>query len=105
MIYNCSFPFASHIDFKFYSLIVLSVVLLFVFLFYKSSIWRRSLIVTLLGSICFIGGGIYNFSNRLSQGCVADPLSFFGLFSFNFADLFVITGLLLLGSLYIMHKP
>ncbi|HOM77967.1 MAG TPA: signal peptidase II [bacterium] len=102
MVYNCSYPLSSVFSFNVFAgfLGVLSVS--FLFLFYKSGVWKISSTISIVG-VCFlfVGGG-YNLVNRLMHGCVADPFPFFGIFSYNLADVFITLGLFILLGLYIM---
>lgn len=100
MIYNCSFPFSDFIDFKVYLLGILLISVIFGYMFYKSLLWRNNLPVCLVGFLLMTAGGFLNLSTRLSYGCVQDYFSLGNFFSFNFADVMIALGLVLLSSLY-----
>lgn len=41
-------------------------------------------------------GGLHNMAQRVMYNCVQDYLDFFGLFSYNIADVFITSGVVLL---------
>jgi len=105
MIYNCSYPFKPFISFYTYFFFLGVLFVLFLFVFYKSRVWEKSLFLTFFGLSFLILGGGYNLYSFHTHGCVVDPFPFFGLFFFNLADLLVVGGLLLLSTLYIIRRP
>ncbi|MBD3366461.1 hypothetical protein GF360_03955 [candidate division WWE3 bacterium] len=101
MTYNCSFPFSNFISIEVYVFFIVLVFGLFVYSFYVSGLLERGKVLGVLGVVFLVLGGSYNLYHRLVEGCVADPLSFFGIFSFNYADISVNLGFLLLLLVYI----
>jgi lipoprotein signal peptidase len=76
---------------------------LFIYSFYKAGLLKKHSLVAGIGLFFLFSGGIYNLSIRFLKGCVPDPLSFFNLFHFNYADILVTLGFLILGLLYLME--
>ena len=103
MVYNCQFPFSSIISIEVYILIILVVLGLFIYSFQRSGLLSKHGEFSWIGIFFLLSGGIYNLSIRFLKGCVPDPLSFFNLFSFNYADILVTLGFLILAFIYLME--
>lgn len=75
--------------------VLLSVVItgLFVFIYIKGTKRNR---VGDFGLLMLLCGAAVNILERLRFGCVSDYISFFGLFNFNFQDLLVTSGIILI---------
>lgn len=71
------------------SILLLVVITIFVFKYYKNKL-------TLFGLFMICLGGLQNISQRVRYNCVVDDYKFFNLFSFNLADLFIMSGLLII---------
>jgi lipoprotein signal peptidase len=99
--YNCSFPFSEYISIETYVLAVIVLFGLFLFCFYRSGLYRREKLLSITGISLIVVGGAYNLVNRYFSGCVHDPLSFFGLFAFNYADILINLGLTTLLLVYL----
>jgi len=91
--YNCSYPFSNFIDLKYYLAFSLFLLLLLSVLYFLEFV--RS-IVSDIGFFLIFFGGIYNLNKRMTTGCVEDFLSFFSFFHFNFADIMITIGVILL---------
>ena len=102
MIYNCSFPFSKFIRLEVFILFVILGFVLFIYSFYRLGLLERHRHFSFFGLVLLLIGGSYNLSVRYFNGCVNDPYSFFGIFSFNFADVLVNVGFGLLFLVYIM---
>lgn len=93
--YNCNYPLSRFIPHDLYSLFSVVAILLFAFLYLRC--FKKS-VVTNGAFVLIVVGGLINTFERYFAGCVADPLSFFGLFYFNIFDLMVSLGLVILFS-------
>lgn len=56
--------------------------------------WKENQISFLFFEVLVFSGGISNFMDRIRYGFVIDYFSFFKIFSWNFADLFIVVGVL-----------
>lgn len=81
-------------------LIVLGFVLLFIFLL--KEIAADMYLQAFLG--VFLGGSLFNLISRTATLCVVDYFSFFGLFKFNVADIFIVTSAVVLALKIIMTQ-
>ncbi len=104
MVYNCNFPFSDFISIEIYIILVAAGFGLFIYSMYRLGLLERYIKFSLSGLILLIFGGIYNLSNRYINGCVADPYSFFNLFSFNFADVLISFGFVILLIVYLLDS-
>ena len=107
MVYNCSYPFSSLVRPGIYTAVIALCFILFVVLFYKARIYEVASFgpkIAVLGVLAIASGGFYNLIARYLNGCVKDPLSFFGIFSFNYADILISAGTLSLLFLYARAK-
>ncbi len=95
-VYNCTFPFESVLAVWEYVALVLLFLLLSTYMFYISGLWCKHPRLSILGFFLVYLGAFYNLGLLLSVGCVPDPYPFFNLFHFNFADVFVTTGVVLI---------
>ena len=75
---------------------------LFVYSFYRLRLLEGHRYFSFFGLVLLSIGGSHNLSVRYFKGCVLDPYTFFGIFSFNFADVLVNVGFVLLFLVYIM---
>ncbi len=91
--YNCDFLLSKLITLN--QFIILSVVLLFIFLAFFLKHYYSSILVR-IGLFTVAVGGLTNLSQWVSKGCVHDYINFFGIFYFNFYDLLVTIGTLLI---------
>jgi lipoprotein signal peptidase len=53
--------------------------------------------------LVILGGGL-NLYERLSEGCVKDYLSFFGILHFNYNDIIILVGLVILTGGFLYEK-
>lgn len=90
-IQNCTYLFSSFIPLWFFAFI--SFILISLVGYYGI---RSKKICSKGGAALIIAGGLANLYQRLNFGCVLDPYSFFGLFSFNLADAAITVGVLTL---------
>ena len=58
----------------------------------------------ILGNAMLLLGGMLNYIERLTNGCVYDYINFFGLFMFNINDLLLTLGVIVL-FIVILRKP
>jgi len=95
------------VSLEIYTAVIVLCFILFAVLFYKAKIYKVGSFgrtIAVLGVLAIALGGFYNLVNRYTNGCVKDPLSFFGLFSFNYADVLINVGMLSLLFLYMRAK-
>ncbi len=90
--FNCFYLLSGHLDFKYFLYIC---VVGFVFFAYNFRHYFKNILYT-VGVLAFVAGAGYNSYFRLNDMCVHDNLNFFGLFAFNFADVLVLAGLLII---------
>jgi lipoprotein signal peptidase len=89
---NCRFFLSDFLNLN--QFLLLSLLVLIVFSYFYIKEYKREL----LGNIGFgfiIIGGLMNLFQWSKYGCVKDFINFFGLFFFNFYDLMVCLGILL----------
>lgn len=89
---SCDYIFSDFIDIKVFVALSAALVLLFVYLFIKTTGRSR---VGDFGLLFLTVGSFLNLYERLKLGCVRDYINFLGLFSFNIQDLLVTMGIIL----------
>ena len=90
--YNCSYFLQNIISKDIF--IVLGIVLLFVLAINVLRDFKS--VLSSVGVLLLMLGGFSNLHMRAKYVCVYDALDFFGLFSFNIADILVTIGILLI---------
>lgn len=103
MVYNCSYLFSDFLSARIYVLLLVLGFGVFLYSFYSSSLLGENIKISILGLLLLIVGGTYNLTNLFLNGCVKDPYPFFNLFSFNFADVLINVGFVLLVYIYIKN--
>jgi lipoprotein signal peptidase len=89
---NCRFFLSDFLSLNQFLLLSLLVLLVFSFFYIKN--FKREFIGNLGFGIIFIGG-FMNLVQWSKYGCVHDYINFFGLFFFNFYDLMITLGIIL----------
>jgi len=90
--YNCKYLFSNLISIEVFILISVAIISIFSFLYLKKYRGDR---VGDIGFAMIIVGGVLNTSEWLKNKCVKDYLNFFSLFHFNFPDILVTIGVVL----------
>ena len=90
---NCSYFLGAYISKTPY--IVLTLMLLFTLVFYylqkrEKTLWEY------IGLLLILIGASFNLGARILHNCVVDNLSFFGVLFFNFYDILVVLGIIVL---------
>ncbi len=102
-VYNCTYPFSFLMGIETYALLVILIFALFLYSYHRSGVYRPNKKISLMGVMLIVVGGSYNLANRYIHGCVEDPLSFFGFFAFNYADIFINLGVVCFIYAYVRY--
>ena len=96
--YNCSYfldPYLTPEVHLVLSIVLMALLLLFILL-------KQRNVISYLGFLFVVTGGLQNLLKRVRYNCVLDTASFFDLFKFNLADVLITVGLsfVLIGAFY-----
>lgn len=93
--YNCNFLFSGIINLNTFVCLSIIILVLFSVSYFRSSCGSK---VGNIGYLFILLGGSINIATWAIKGCVKDYLNFFNLFHFNFPDILVTIGVVLVST-------
>lgn len=103
--YNCSYFLADYLSYRSYLGLVVLLVSLFLLFFGWKFVRVHKSKTGVLGILFVFVGSVLNLLERMRNGgCVHDYLNFFGLFLFNFYDLLIDLGIILVIISYVRQS-